>query len=322
MSIIDQYAPPRRRYLTSELEHLTRSELVDLIMQEPLKWPKNVKGTFSKHKTNMQDMRWALSICDFTTDRPVPPQSSSSSPTTDSVPNQPFIPPHAGPQLVSVNKESTLTPPPSAPNTQGPLTEDISTTNVSGSGSNSVLINAPLLLDKLSRVRSLILLITDTRNSFNIEKATQRISLPAVSLDDCKPGEWRVDAKELVAALQAAICAFEGSARLGTPNEDDQEFIDFFGVARHGEVKLFNDTSHLLVPANGKLSFRIAKLQVPKQAGEVNSPPSRSEWAELQDHIKHQARLSPSPAATKPATSDALAKFLIKWEKEHPGGPA
>ncbi|KAK7043501.1 hypothetical protein R3P38DRAFT_3440887 [Favolaschia claudopus] len=296
MSFIDQYAPPRRRYLISELEHLSRTELVNLVMQEPLKWPKDVKGTFSKYKTNMPDMRWALSTCEFTTDWPLPMPSSSSAHPKDLFPTEALIQPSTGIQM-NTDTESNPISPPSVPNTQAPLasTEDRLTSTVPG----SMVINAPLLPDGSSRVRSLVLLITDTRNIFNIEKASQQISVPVVSLDGCKPGECRVDAKEVVAGLQASICAFQGSARLGTPNEDDPEYIKLFGTVRNGELELSDDNVHLLVPANGKLNFRIARLEIPKQEVEVNPPPSRSKWVELQDHIKQQARLSPSPAATK-----------------------
>ncbi|KAK7008467.1 hypothetical protein R3P38DRAFT_2551496, partial [Favolaschia claudopus] len=217
---------------------LSRADLVALVQQEPTKWPKDVKGTFLKWKTNMPDMIWALVNCDYTTDLPAP---SPSLPNASS----------AG-QSVEASRL--------------------------GTGGNS-------------EDRSLNLLITDIRNIFNITKCSQQITVPIANKEDCEPNEWRASARDVVAALQLSISAFEGSARLGTPDEEEGNFVKFFGIARDGVLQSTDEDEYLLIPSNGKLNLTLAKIKL--------MPPPREPWVELEDHIKRQSRSPPSPAATR-----------------------
>jgi hypothetical protein len=52
--------------------YLKRGDLVTLVEGQINKWPTSSKGKFKRHKTNMEDMKWALINCKFTTSLPLP----------------------------------------------------------------------------------------------------------------------------------------------------------------------------------------------------------------------------------------------------------
>ncbi|KAK7024128.1 hypothetical protein R3P38DRAFT_3536194 [Favolaschia claudopus] len=304
MSFLETYAHPRRRFLQSELEQLSRAELVALVQQEPARWPKDLKGTFLKWKTNIPDMIWALVNCEYTTDWPSPSSPSSSRGTPE-------------PSLASGNASSpannmadigTSLPDTSlrtANNTRNvdlnsdPLARAALTTgNESASALDASAAVVKHGLSVPSENRSVVLLITDTRNIFNVEKYSQRITVPVVSDDAQQPQEWRANANDIIAALQLSNSAFEGSARIGTPYEEDPHYLTFLGTARDGVFQPNDSESDVYIPIREKLELTLAKL-IQKESDDTDlTPPIREPWVELQDRIKHSSRVAALSSAT------------------------
>ncbi|KAK7048473.1 hypothetical protein R3P38DRAFT_3618878 [Favolaschia claudopus] len=300
MSFMETYAPPRRRFLPSELEQLSRAELVALVQQEPARWPKDLKGTFLKWKTNIPDMIWALVNCEYTTDWPTPsfPSSSPNSPDPSLASGNTSPPannmvdfgtslPDASLRIANANRNTDTN---SDPTARAALTG-----NETVAALDSLAVTEPVS----SESRSVVLLITDIRNIFSVEKYSQRITVPVVSDNSRQPQEWRANAKDIISALQLSSSAFEGSARIGTPYEDDPHYLTFLGIARDGVFQPNDSESDICIPVREKLELTLAKLKRARESDDTDlTPPLREPWVELQDHIKHQSRVAVLSSAT------------------------
>ncbi|KAJ7906714.1 hypothetical protein B0H13DRAFT_1880309 [Mycena leptocephala] len=250
-----------RRFNDGDLRHLKRGDPVTLVEGQINKWPTSLKGKFKRHKTNMEDMKWALMNYEFTTSLPLP------SPTL--VPGQ--VAQFSDPE----NRHGEV---------QGSPLEHGST---AAENVNIELQDLPL------ERRSILLLVEDTRRLLN-ERISQRIEVSVRNRDNCETGQWRASAAEVVSALQGSISAFQGPARIGTADEEAREFTKFFGTIvdrdYHDAPEL--DSHLLLIPSNDRLNLIIATIgQGAKFSVAAKSrSPSPDHVAELLEWAKNSAR--------------------------------
>ncbi|KAJ7036238.1 hypothetical protein C8F04DRAFT_1338865 [Mycena alexandri] len=169
--------------------------------------------------------------------------------------------------------------------------------------------------------RSIILLIEDTRHFFN-EKISQRVEVQVI---DSEGGKTRVGAKDVITALQASISAFEGPARLGTPDAENPEFTKFFGTLEGTKYVAFDEHTPelLVVPRDGRLEITVALYQGVKSSvkeEKPDAPPLPDPFTQFEEFAKtEQVRLAASSAATRvkkkppqPLTSDELDWLIAK----------
>ncbi|KAJ7881834.1 hypothetical protein B0H13DRAFT_1891157 [Mycena leptocephala] len=295
-----------RKFNDFDLRQLKRGDLVALIENQPDKWPSSSKGNFKRHKTNMEDMRWALLNCEFTTSLPLPLPAMSAT----LIANSAHIPP---PPVEPVED----TGPPALPPAEGPVQS-----TSAGAATENLNNDLQVQVQGLPEHRSIHLLIEDTRRLFN-ERISQRIEASVINRENCKIGEWRASPMEVVSALQTSISAFQGPARVGVADEEDPEFTKFFGVIEEHEYLDSNDSSShlLLIPTNGRLKLTIASIggvKFPKPL-RSESPPEPDRVAELLERAK--ARVKPaSSAATGQSWLTEKAKAMEGFEtfqKQH-----
>ncbi|KAJ7906712.1 hypothetical protein B0H13DRAFT_1880307 [Mycena leptocephala] len=206
-----------RRFNDGDLRHLKRGDPVTLVEGQINKWPTSLKGKFKRHKTNMEDMKWALMNYEFTTSLPLPSPTLVPGVTQTHV----AIPLH----LLKLMWLRPLRPPPfSDPENRHGEVQGSPLEHGSTAAEN---VNIELQDLPLER-RSILLLVEDTRRLLN-ERISQRIEVSVRNRDNCETGQWRASAAEVVSALQGSISAFQGPARIGTADEEAREFTKFFG---------------------------------------------------------------------------------------------
>ncbi|KAJ7023180.1 hypothetical protein C8F04DRAFT_1271714 [Mycena alexandri] len=91
---------------------------------------------------------------------------------------------------------------------------------------------------------------------------------------DSEGGKTRVGAKDAITALQASISAFEGPARLGTPDAENPEFTKFFGTLEGAKYVAFDEHTPelLVVPRDGRLEITVARIGGRKSSVKEEKP--------------------------------------------------
>ncbi|KAJ7193174.1 hypothetical protein GGX14DRAFT_546380 [Mycena pura] len=260
-----------RRFDDSDLIGLKRKDLVALVEKQRSNWPTSSRGRFNPQKTNMADMKWALSNCGFTTSQPLRGPAPPN-------PNPGPIPSPAG-QVTAA----------------GDL-DDVRLQQLGGSMGPSA---AQENLNNNVRLRSLALLIEETRNLFKLQ-VSQELEVSVISLENCKPGEWRAS-----------------PARLGIPDIENPGFTKFFAMIpryRNVECEIFDP--QLSVPCNGKLNLTVVdiggvQLKAHTQQSRSESPHGTTPYAEFQEWAKRQ----PTPG-TSSATTNVKKKAIPLSEDE------
>ncbi|KAJ7824489.1 hypothetical protein B0H13DRAFT_1919095, partial [Mycena leptocephala] len=232
-----------RRFNDGDLRHLKRDDLVALVEGQINKWPTSSKGKFKRHKTNMEDMKWALINCEFTTSLPLPSPTLVPGVTQTHV----AIPPPP----IETNVAAT------ASTAAGQVTQFSDPENRHGEVQGSPLEHGSIAAENVN----IELQVEDTRRLLN-ERISQRIEVSVSNRDNCQTGQWRASAAEVVSALQGSISAFQGPARIGTADEEAREFTKFFGTIvdrdYHNAPEL--DSHLLLIPSNDRLNLIIASI--------------------------------------------------------------
>ncbi|KAJ7931067.1 hypothetical protein B0H13DRAFT_1858289 [Mycena leptocephala] len=246
-----------RRFNEGDLRHLKRGDLVTLVEGQINKWPTSSKGKFKRHKTNMEDMKWALINCEFTTSLPLPSPTlvPGVTQTHVAIPPPPIESNVAATASITAGQVSQFSDPENRHGeVQGSPLEHGST---AAENVNIELQDLPL------EQRSILLLVEDTRRLLN-ERISQRIEVSVSNRDNCETGQWRASAAEVVSALQGSISAFQGPARIGTADEEAREFTKFFGTIvdrdYHDAPEL--DSHLLLIPSNDRLNLIIARRKI------------------------------------------------------------
>ncbi|KAJ7679561.1 hypothetical protein DFH06DRAFT_1316465 [Mycena polygramma] len=273
-----------RRFVDTDFRNLKRSDLVALVEGQVAKWPTS-KGNFSRHKTNIPDMKWALINCEFTTELPL----------TTATPSAPQ------------NQAPTIPLPPIEP------------------ASIALPPTAQHEHEHVSIERcSILLLIEDARSLFK-DKISKRITVPVVNRENCKPGEWRARPRDVMNTLQASISFLEGPAKIGTADEEAPEFTMYFGtvVGRAYCDAPDLDSYLLLIPSDNKLNLTVTFIGGPKLPlfAEKRFPseirPSPDPIAKLEEPAENAASSSKTSGKRKrEALTDDEVDFLTKRVKE------
>ncbi|KAJ6632414.1 hypothetical protein B0H10DRAFT_2183144 [Mycena sp. CBHHK59/15] len=266
-----------RLYNASDLVGLKRNDLVALVERQPDKWP-DMLDKFNRQKTNMDRMKHALLTGAFTTNEPL---------------RQPATPDLHSPVL--------------AVQSSGPIEGDKQNSEIQPSSDSlgDVLTSEDVENNTTETVaperRFVVLLIEDTRRLVN-ERVSQRIEVSVINHDNCGIGEWQASAREVIDALQASLSAFKGPAKIGIPDREDPEYIQFFATITGPEY--FDDTepnpSHLIIPKNARLKLTVSHL------GGVKIPAKRMRSESPSDHVAEileWAKAKTEPTASLAATS-------------------
>ncbi|KAJ7439869.1 hypothetical protein B0H11DRAFT_1934109 [Mycena galericulata] len=230
-----------RGYTSADLTGLKRGDLVALILRQPDKWPAAL-GKFNRQKTNMDQMKEALTRADseFTTNRPgrdspVAPIDNNSIPTLE------------------------------AP----PIVADQPGSSLAGGRNSSVNIPTP---EPRPQQHSILLLIEDTRGAIS-ERFSQRIQVSVTSAAEVPPtGESQVSSREVIDALQASISALKGPARIGVLDTENPGYTSFFATISEPEDQDAAQSSPVLLAISGdrKLNLIVSHIGVLSPFGAKN----------------------------------------------------
>ncbi|KAJ7511667.1 hypothetical protein B0H11DRAFT_2182988 [Mycena galericulata] len=213
-----------RAYVEDDLKNLTRPQLVALIQRQISKWPLP-QGKLKKE--NMANLKAKLldPSLGFTTINPLTPGLISS-------------------------------PVPAV--SQGTLSDVIGQLGASHTGS-SVSKETSVINEE---VKDIHLFLDDSRPTLEVVKTFQRIKVPMVDSQECEEGGWRVNAMDVISALQNSPGRVYGSGRIGVPARFDGSYTEYFVQMNSDEPirALAFDPELLIVPKNNRLNLRISGI--------------------------------------------------------------
>ncbi|KAJ7017565.1 hypothetical protein C8F04DRAFT_1279201 [Mycena alexandri] len=91
----------------------------------------------------------------------------------------------------------------------------------------------------------------------------QRVRVRFVDAAECREGEWRADATEILLALQKSISSVTGSAKIGTPDRLNSSYTEYFvEIIANKPVEMLAVSPELLVISqDNQLTLRVDAIQ-------------------------------------------------------------
>ncbi|KAJ7036208.1 hypothetical protein C8F04DRAFT_1181736 [Mycena alexandri] len=98
---------------------------------------------------------------------------------------------------------------------------------------------------------------------FDSSLTTVRVRVRFVDAAECREGEWRADATEILLALQKSISSVTGSAKIGTPDRLNSSYTEYFvEIIANKPVEMLAVSPELLVISqDNQLTLRVDAIQ-------------------------------------------------------------
>ncbi|KAJ7022809.1 hypothetical protein C8F04DRAFT_1194162 [Mycena alexandri] len=92
----------------------------------------------------------------------------------------------------------------------------------------------------------------------------QRVRVRFVDAAECREGEWRADATEILLALQKSISSVTGSAKIGTPDRLNSSYTEYFvEIIANKPVEMLAVSPELLVISqDNQLTLRVDAVRL------------------------------------------------------------